>query len=289
MHREMQRCLGRGQLLLWLFKFMKDKIESALRIIDICMENSGKPCLAWSGGKDSMALLDLVYKEYGVRVPIIFHREQWQPNKYAFQNRVIEEMELEVYTWPPTETAMQQTGDEFEIQNLYIYGSTTMTCPTGITPIEDGIPWSCGMDILNRPRSSGIVADWDGILVGHKLCDSDPIYGGDAGVRVDVRLNPGQCTGFYPMRDWTHDDVFQYCEDKEVPIQRDRYGKINGKWGELKDRSTNCDYVHACTACLDRRPEAKRFVHCPKLDCTIENVSSRVAWANQAIPTFMKD
>ena len=91
------------------------------------------------------------------------------------------------------------------------------------------------------------------------------------------------------MKDWTHDDVFQYCEENNVPIQLDRYEKVDAKWGEKKDRSQNCDYVHACTACIDRREEAPKFVHCPKLNCTIENVSNRVQWADQSIPTYMKD
>jgi hypothetical protein len=268
---------------------MFNKVQSAIKNIETCLSVSKKPCLAWSGGKDSMALLDLVFKKVGVKVPVVFYREQWQPSKYAFQNRIIEEWGLEVYTWHPTFSSFQQTDDEFEVQNKYIFDNTDMTCPTGITPIEEDKPWVCAMDIYNRPKNPGIIAGWDGMLVGHKLCDSDPIYGGDAGVRVDVRINPGQCNAFYPMKNWTHDDVFQYCEENNVPIQTSRYEKVNGKWSEKVDRTHNCDYVHACTACIDRRKSAPKFVHCPKLDCTIENISQRVLWFDQSIPSFMKD
>jgi len=268
---------------------MLDKIKSATRNIEIGISHSRNPVIAWSGGKDSMALLDLVHNRIGMKLPVVFFREQWQPHKYAFQNRIIEEWGLEVYTWHPTRSNFQQTGDEFEVQNQYIFDQTDMTCPTGITPMEDGQPWVCAMDIYNRPKNTGIIAGWDAMFVGHKLCDSDPIYGGDAGVRVDARINPGKCNAFYPMKDWTHDDVFQYCEDFSVPIQTSRYEKINGSWKEKVDRKHNCDYVHACTACLDRRSTAPKFVHCPKLDCIIENISQRVCWADQTIPSYMKD
>lgn len=268
---------------------MKSKIKTAIGNIEKCLSHSGKPCLAWSGGKDSMVLLDLVFNKVGAKLPIIFFREQWQPKKYEFQNRIIEEMGLEVYTWHPAYSTFQQTGDEFEVQNKYIFDNTDMTCPTGITPIEEGKPWACALDIYNRPKNMGILAGWDAMLVGHKSCDSDPIYGGDAGVRVDIRINPGQCNAFYPMRDWTHDDVFQYCEENNVPIQHSRYEKVLGKWNEKADRTHNCDYVHACTACIDNRATAVKFVHCPKFNCTIENVSKRVMWADQSLPTYMRD
>lgn len=268
---------------------MQEKIAAAIKNIETCFGNSANPALAWSGGKDSMALLHLVFKRIGERVPIVFYREQWQPHKYAFQNRIIEEWGLEVYTWHPTVSQFQQTDDEFEVQNKYIFDNTDMTCPTGITPIEEGQPWECILDIQKRPKNPGIIAGWDAMLIGHKQCDSDPIYGGDAGTRIDVRINPGQATGYYPIRSWTHDDVFQYCEENDVPIQATRYEKVDGKWREKADRSQNCDYVHACAACIDRRETAPKFVHCPKLNCTIENISSRVQWADQTIPTFMKD
>ncbi len=99
---------------------MNDKIDSALRIIEKGLEHSKSPCLAWSGGKDSMALLHLVFEQFGKRMPVVFFREPWQPHKYAFQHRVIEAWGLEVYTWHPQVCQFQQTGDEFEVQNLYL-------------------------------------------------------------------------------------------------------------------------------------------------------------------------
>ena len=132
-----------------------------------------------------------------------------------------------------------------------------------------------------------MLASWDVGFVGHKACDSDPIYGGDAGTRVEAIMNPMHIGSVYPLRDWTHDDVFQYLEDNDVPIQLDRYEKVDGKWRESSDRSENCDYVHACTKCIDKR--AGKFVDCPKLSMRIANSVGNVPWADQTKPSYMED
>jgi 3'-phosphoadenosine 5'-phosphosulfate sulfotransferase (PAPS reductase)/FAD synthetase len=189
---------------------MKEKIYRALLNIEKVLEVRRNPFILWSGGKDSMALLDLVVNKYGMKMPVVFFREPWQPHKYAFQNRVIEEWGLEAYTFHPRASAFQQTDDEFEVQNYYWINNTPYTCPSGITPPEDHQPWACALDMVQRPKQHNMVANWDVGFVGHKACDSDPIYGGDAGTRIDCMINPGHIMSAYPMRDWSHDDVFKY-------------------------------------------------------------------------------
>jgi 3'-phosphoadenosine 5'-phosphosulfate sulfotransferase (PAPS reductase)/FAD synthetase len=269
---------------------INQKVANAIRLIERGIQLYSKPVIAWSGGKDSMALLDLVHNKVGCKLPVVFYREQWQPWKYQFQNRIIEEWGLEVYTWHPTATAFQQNGDEFEVQNVYAIDKSLMSCPTGITPIEEDKPWVCSLDIYNRPRSPGIVAGWDLMFIGHKGCDSDPIYGGNVGTRIDARvMQNGEFSSFFPMKDWSHDDVFQYCENYGVPIQHSRYEKVDGKWRERSDRTNNCDYVHACTACVDRRDDAPKFVYCPKVKGIIENVSKQVVWTDHQPGSYMRD
>lgn len=266
---------------------MNEKINESLDILDRVLKHKRYPFLLWSGGKDSMALLHMLFVEHGTRCPVVQFREPWQPWKYEFQHRMIEKYGLEVHTWGPTESAFQQTDDEFEVQNLYYINNTPFTCPSGITPIEDGKPFVCSVDMYHRPKQQGIHSNWDLAVVGHKACDSDPIYGGDAGTRVEMLNNGDMMSTVYPLRNWTHDDVFQYCEDNDIPIQQDRYEKVDGKWRERDNRDTNCDYVHACTRCVDRR--SGKFVNCPKYLMRIENISDKVRWANQDIPKYMED
>jgi 3'-phosphoadenosine 5'-phosphosulfate sulfotransferase (PAPS reductase)/FAD synthetase len=268
---------------------MDEKKSIAIEFIRNAFANiKGPSVIAWSGGKDSMVMLDLM-RNAGVKLPVVFFREPWQPWKYQFQDRIIREYGLECYTWQPVESAFQQNGDEFEVQNAYYFNETGITCPTGITPPVSNQPWVCSLDILNRPKQPPLKAEWVNVWVGHKKCDSDPILGGDAGTRVGIKYNFPQATAIYPLMDWTHEDVWNYIESYDIPFDADRYEKVNGKWSERLDRSKNCDYVHACTACVDSRKTAPKFVHCPKFKTTIENISNKIHWVKPTIPSYMKD
>ena len=90
---------------------MQNKIQSAIKNIELGLANAGNPVIAWSGGKDSMVLLDLIFNKVNASIPVIFFTEQWQPSKYTFQHKVIEEWGLEVYSWPPTLSNFQQTDN----------------------------------------------------------------------------------------------------------------------------------------------------------------------------------
>ncbi len=236
-----------------------------------------------------MVLLHLLRSE-GLNPEVVFFREPWQPAKYEFQDRVIREWGIVAYSWHPKRSAMQQEGEEFEVQNWYRFNATQLTCPTGIAePVED-LPWACALDVLRRPKQRELtMAHVDALWIGHKGCDSDPILGGDAGTRIEARVLPQEASLLFPLRDWSHDDIWQYIEEQGVPYDEARYEKVNGKWRERPDKRANADYVHACTRCLDRRPEAPKFVECPKLGMTIENISGRVPWAEQEKLSYMED
>jgi hypothetical protein len=51
----------------------------------------------------------------------------------------------------------------------------------------------------------------------------------------------------------------------------------------------NADYVHACTACLDRRETASKVVYCPKLDMEIESNAEKVPWVEPELLEYMRD
>jgi len=268
---------------------MKEKIDKSKEVILSGMRGAGYPVLAWSGGKDSMALIYLMW-EMGLRMPVMFFREQWQPWKYKFQDMIIRELGLEVYTWHPAMSKFQQTDDEFEVQNLYKFGLnevSQVTCPTGITPMEDGKPWACGIDIYSRPKNEMLKVNWDTMFIGHKGCDTDIILGGDIGTRIDIRVFPVGANSVFPLKDWTHEDIWQYITDNDIPFDSDRYECVDGVWGEKKDRSYNCDYVHACMACIDKR--GPKVVYCPKYNQDIENISDRVEWAEKLKLSYMED
>ena len=265
------------------------KESDSLERLATGLSQSRSPVIAWSGGKDSMVLLHLVYNVLKKKVPVLFFREPWQPAKYAFQDRIIKEWGIEAYTWHPFNSALQQNEDEFEVQNYYRFDETILSCPTGITPPVEGKPWACSIDILQRPKQDRLYTGWTDVFIGHKGSDSDPIYGGDAGTLVDCRIAPGGAVMHFPIRHWTHDDIWDYTLENAIPWDSDRY-EVNseGKFREIPDKSINVDYVHACTACIDSRQNAVRFVYCPKRKGVIENCSSLLPWADKSKPSYFK-
>lgn len=265
------------------------KLEKTRQLIADGFKHFPNGLVCWSGGKDSMALLHIM-RSMGINLPVIFFREPWQPWKYEFHDRIIRDWKLTVYTWHPQESAFQQTDNEFEVQNLYQVNGTKLTCPTGIVEPAANAPWVCALDILNRPKQALLeMPQFQALWIGHKGCDSDPILGGDAGTRIEARMVPAQGTMLFPLRDWTHAEVWEYLEQNGVPYDEGRYEKTETGWQERKDKLHNVDYVHACTRCLDRRENAAKFVPCPKLGMTVENIASLVPWAAQEKLTYMKD
>jgi phosphoadenosine phosphosulfate reductase len=265
------------------------KLERTRHCIRRGLQHCPRGLIAWSGGKDSMVLLHLLRSE-GAQLPLVFFREPWQPAKYAFHERILRQWNLLAYSWHPTESAFQQRNEEFELQNTYRLNGTTLTCPSGITPPAADLPWVCGLDMLQRPKQSELVATpFDALWIGHKRCDSDPILGGDVGTRIEARPLPHGVTMLFPLRDWSHEEIWAYIETHDVPYDAERYEKVDGTWRERPERRRNADYVHACTRCLDRRPDAPRRVYCPKLEMEIENMADQVPWIDAQPLSYMRD
>ena len=267
---------------------MRDKYLKAIEVIESGMAQFPHSVVLWSGGKDSMVLLHLM-RDCGFELPVVFFREPWQPHKYAFQDHIIREWELLAYTWHPYQSAMQEKDGEYEVQNWYKLNNMTLTCPSGIVPPDSDYPWACAIDMLNRPKQPYLqVHEVNAAWVGHERCDSDPVLGGDAGTRVHGRINPDHVSMFFPLRDWSHEEIWQYIEENDVPYDKARYTKVGPQWIERPNQRYNADYVHACTACLDRQANEK-VVHCPKLGFEIELNIEKVPWVEPELLSYMKD
>lgn len=270
----------------------QEKLRVARQLIQLGHARLPAGAICWSGGKDSMVLLHMM-RSLGIALPVVFFREPWQPRKYAFHDSIIRRWELQILSWHPSGVAFQQREDEFELQNLYHLGDRPITCPTGIVPPADGLPWACAIDMAKRPTQErlDVFPPFQALWIGHKRTDRDVMLGGDAGTRVHAKVSLDEHASFFPLRDWSDEDIWNYIHWFQVPYDEERYHqRADGSWGEREHRRQNADYVHACTRCIDSRADAPRFVECPKLGLAlVENIAGTLPWVEPRKPSYMSD
>lgn len=270
------------------------KLRKAQDFLSEAADDRRSACL-WSSGKDSMLLLWLL-RDVCHNPTVIFFREPWQPRRYEFAENIIRTENLFVVTPMPVRSAYQQNGDEYELQNFYEINGIALTCPTGIELKEPRAlsdprnPWTCGLEMGLRPTAPSCTLappplDW---FAGSKRHDSDPMLNGGGGVTVRRRALPGGGWLSFPLIDFRDQEVFRACEILGVPIDRERYERVQGIWHERPGRMKNVDYVHACVNCLDSRPGTPVTAYCPKVGEEIANEASIVPWTKPAVPAFQR-
>lgn len=261
-----------------------DKLDHAHGVIMDGLAAYDSHVVASSFGKDSMVLVDLVRQH--ADLPVVFHREPFQPRKYQFAEGVIRDWNLRVHDFPPTSTACQEGNGEVEIVGYYQVGAAYNMLPTGIRAPKDGEDFVCGLrDIYQRPTGA-FNWPWEALFHGHKASDHDPVWG-DIPINADIHQNVGSASYVFPLRHWTDEDIWRYTEENGLPVHGTRYEKVDGRWREREDKALNQDYVTACTACMSRTAPAS--VPCPKLGGKmVSNVSGQLRWADKVILPYMQ-
>jgi hypothetical protein len=142
--------------------------------------------------------------------------------------------------------------------------------PKNIAPQLPRQKLLCGLfDIIRRPVSV-VKNDWDVIIHGHKSSDVDQYYG-NVPLEVDLKIGmAGQPAIYFPLRNWSDEQVWEYLESNHIDFQKDRYQDRK----ELDDKSFNNDYVQCCSKCLD--PRNGESVMCPKFGKQISSVYNSV-------------
>ncbi len=263
---------------------LDQKIQRAKTLSRAVIRRALRPAVMSSFGKDSMVLVHLLRSE-GYRLPVIFHREPFLPRKYAFARKVTALWNLTVYDFPPLETAVQRKGDAWEIVNYYPAGLKPVMLPTGLVPPAEGERPLCALHDLYLKPTGTFNYPWDIVFVGHKSCDTDPIYGA-VPLAADFARNIGSASGAFPLRDFTDEDVWAYHGRFNLPIHHERYEQVDGAWRERDDKRHNPDYFPACWACMVPDGSA---VACPRLGgAQTANVSSQLRWAPRERHAYMQ-
>jgi 3'-phosphoadenosine 5'-phosphosulfate sulfotransferase (PAPS reductase)/FAD synthetase len=90
---------------------MHDLISETCRKVEQWLGQCANPCVLWSGGKDSTAMLHLIRHEVGAKLPCVQWREPRFRSRYAHSDRLAAEWDLEVYDWTPLAYALTDGYD----------------------------------------------------------------------------------------------------------------------------------------------------------------------------------
>lgn len=245
--------------------------QQAIYLIKNCLQQANRPAVLWSGGKDSGVLLYIAL-QIKPDIEIIHWKIPFLPAKYSFHETVRAALNLTVHDWIPQSVALCHGNDRVDFMETYGVASTAITVARGTERPEQGKPFVCGRDWLRRP--TGIVnAPFDLLLCGHKTVDEDPLSG-PIPLQLDVLELPGTKIA-YPLKEWTDQDIWNFHTENNIPYDLNRYEvKETGQIGNKADKHLNSDYFHTCVACIDKRES--EFVYCPKINCTVNNVSANV-------------
>jgi hypothetical protein len=253
---------------------LDEKIEETSRFLSAELLRYHNPCAMISFGKDSMVLLWLLVRVEMIP-PIVFYTDPWFPQKYAFARKVIADLGLTVYDYPPLLVSMLYgRGIPAFVNEYQTSAVTTVAVPKNIVEYEDGTneqDYLCGANFFTRPVST-FTFPWDAAFVAHKDCDEDQIYG-PVPLATKILYRDSGPDYLYPLKEWSHEDVWDFIEQFNVPMQTDRYDLKNRS--EWEDKNSNSDYWPACIRCVDKRL-AGETVFCPKLQQNIKNVSQHV-------------
>jgi hypothetical protein len=213
----------------------------------------------------------------GMDIPILFWRENGQVKKYEFADLIIHLWNLKVYDYPPTVTDIVSLGDKFDGVEFRKFGNTALVyVAIELHPPTDNY-FSCAIEeILNKPTIPSFEYKWDLTLSGHKSSDTDPILG-DIPLKYD-KVQFGTTTVFYPLKDWTDSEVWQYITENNVPYDKRRYDP-NNNFKEQQDKTYNNNYHFACTDCLN--PNKDKKVWCRLAGKEVENIGATIDYKDK--------
>ena len=266
---------------------MKEKIKKSIELIKENLATSINPIIWSSFGKDSIVLIDLINKIDNT-VPVLFQKEYICPEKYEHADRFIKKYNLTVYSFPPISTAVQYTdfegSVEYEVQNYYsLTNGKTFTIPTGI--VDNPNSKVCCLKSIYMKPNAHVNYMWDMQFIGHKDCDDDAFY-------ESIKLSDytyekeGIPKTVFPLKDWTHEDIWQYIDDHNLDYNRNRYIRTGKSWrGQQKDTTYNPDYFECCLECM--KPNRTK-VNCPVMQQEINSVSSAIRYATAPRVEYIK-
>lgn len=235
---------------------LQQRISESLRVLRGWEQDYGREGLVvmCSFGKDSMVLLHLTRALLGWRLPVLTYREPWWPRRWKFATRMAESWNLQVYSPPPARTWAYRKDEHFVLGASYDLGAGhVIDIPKDVERWEPGHPRPndqavCGWQVLQQPIGA-FLPPWKAALNGHKDDDLDPVLGKVPLLTDRLRHPEGTMDLLYPLRTWTDEDIWDYAEAFNVPVDTRRYDTEARR--SHPHKRWNTDWTPACVRCLE--------------------------------------
>jgi 3'-phosphoadenosine 5'-phosphosulfate sulfotransferase (PAPS reductase)/FAD synthetase len=179
----------------WRLPPMRARVNSAQRLVRALLRRTERPYVAYSGGKDSQCLVDIVLR-IRPEVQVVFHDEDWLPPGTL---EVVEATEKH-YGIHILRVRERRSADEF-----FAEFGTWPTC--------------------SNPRPVDFEADTWGEIVGHYGFDgvamglrAEESTGRRFALRKPLRKTQDGLWHCSPLHDWSAPEVFAYLVGNELPI-----------------------------------------------------------------------
>lgn len=207
-------------------------------------------------------------------VPVVQWRLERQNKKYEFADKVIKDWDLKRYDYPPSYVDIMCLGNKIDAVTWRDTGNNGLMYVAAELHKPNGNGFDCAyLDFILQPRIPAYDYKWDLTFIGNKSCDVDPILGA---VPIKKKISKLGNTDLYcPIRDWTHEDIWEYTEKYNVPYNDKRYDKENG-YKEFEDKTYNENYHFACTECVN--PNNEKIVTCPITKKERPNIGNKMKY-----------
>lgn len=259
-------------------------IAATLDRLHIIAAHYKQPALLTSFGKDSIVLIHLMLKA-GFRWPVLIQETPFNRHKWAFGHGVAAAWDLTLHQLAPHSVVLQRTGDH-EIEAVWrveIGPGELMGFQRQIQHTPDpGPDCLCGLrDILGTPTASSPFR-WDALISGQRSADINRRYG-KMPLAAQLLNHGGHAADVvFALRDWSDQEIWDYTEANDLPINTDRYEKTPQGWQEREDKTHSNDWLPACMRCLDR--SGPEIVHCPRTNMEMTSVAAIAPYVDYQLP-----
>jgi 3'-phosphoadenosine 5'-phosphosulfate sulfotransferase (PAPS reductase)/FAD synthetase len=189
-------------------------IANAMEVIKRVYDIYDKVVVGFSGGKDSVTLLDLVSKVRDEKLVVVHsHDENANPLTVEFVNKVRQSgiYEFHTYIVPQVVPHRNDTICYWD-PSICIWAIDKVECDVEVHEVSDVVhKFKVIYDDICTPGESLCV------LIGAKYSDNQVYYQG-LDINPERELQIPNVTRICPLHDWSDDDVWNYIREYQLPV-----------------------------------------------------------------------